>query len=231
MRFDPFPHAASRVAAALCVCVFALIFQGCGDGEPDPYAALDAKYPDGRPAITPAAERLDDPAYREKIAQGAAAVAKLDAAYRDAQAKTARFRETIRAALAKRMGKDPTPEILEHELAKNAHHRALAQAEADAKAALDAARAANIAAIREKMWAAAKDYDAMKAKADAAAQAAGQAPRQATADPTPPPALAHRQAQTPAAAPAKTPAPTLQTLSETTGIPVATTPEPGHQTR
>lgn len=220
MREAWLAHAARRIAVCVIGVVSAMCYIGCDKASEDPYAELDAKFPEGRPGLADARTRAQDPAYVEKIETGAQRFVSLREAAEKAQAEADKFRGIVREALAKRMKEEPPEAILEAELAKNAHYQTLAKTAAEAKAVAEAQRQANMKAIRDRMHAGARAYDDLRAKADAEARAAGLPVRQdVAAAPTAPAASRPPAAQSKPQAPAA--APTVRELSEATGKPVA----------
>lgn len=227
MRNVRFPYAAARVAACVLFAFAAVCYQGCDKAAEDPYAELDARFPEGNPGLADAQTRAQDPAYIEKLTQGANRYATLRAEAEKAKAKTERFRATIREGLTKRMGKEVPEALLEAELAKNAHYAGLIEAQRAAEEAAEAQRNENRRTIRERARAGMESYEALRAEADAKAKAAGlpvRAPVAAT--PTPAEAAFAKAQAAKAAAKAASPkaageAPTVKQLSEDTGIPVA----------
>lgn len=221
MREAWLPHVARRLAACALFAFSVVLYQGCGDSPEDPYAALDAKFPAGRPPLADAQTRAQDADYQKKIQEGGRRYLTLNAAAAKAEHEADRFRTVYREALTKRMKQDPSEAILEAELAKHAHYQGLLKAAEEARAAAEAQRQANMKAIRDRTYADARAYDALRAEADEAARKAGLPVRQNA------PAAATPARQAAAAAPttpkAPTAEPTVQMLSEATGKPVAPT--------
>jgi hypothetical protein len=177
MRKFILPHTARWVAVCFGCIVGSLIFQGCSDNstpvQTDPYAALDEAFPEGRKEATSPAKRAQNLEYMAKINAGAENFSALsnDVAAIDAEIES--VRKQIAAALSKRMGEDVPDVLLEEELQKLQIYRELTARRAEAVAARDAQKAANIKLIREEMNAGFAKYDAMRAEADAKARAAG----------------------------------------------------------
>jgi hypothetical protein len=177
MRKFTLPHTVRWVAVCFGCIVGSLIFQGCSDdstpAQTDPYAALDQAFPDGRKEATSPAKRAQNLEYMAKINAGAENFSALsnDVAAIDAEIES--VRKQIAAALSKRMGEDVPDVLLEEELQKLQIYRELTARRAEAVAARDAQKAANIKLIREEMNAGFAKYDAMRAEADAKARAAG----------------------------------------------------------
>lgn len=180
MRNGRFPHAAKRFAACLAFLLGALIFQGCGKDDPEPYAELDRRFPEGRPGIADVEERAQDAAYMARLRVAAGEFAHLSQAAQKAASAADHFRGQLAAALAKRIGREPPAAMLEAELAKNDHYQGLLKAQREAEAALAEKRRENEAAIRARMNAGRDAYDALRAEADAKARAAGLPVRAAT---------------------------------------------------
>ena len=67
MREAWLPHVARRLAACALFAFSVVLYQGCGDSPEDPYAALDAKFPAGRPPLADAQTRAQDADYLKKI--------------------------------------------------------------------------------------------------------------------------------------------------------------------
>ena len=135
MREAWLPHVARRLAACALFAFSVVLYQGCGDALEDPYAALDAKFPAGRPPLADAQTRAQDADYLKKIQEGGRRYLTLNAAAEKAEHEADRFRTLYREALAKRMKQDPPEAILEDELAKHAHYQGLLKAAEEARAA------------------------------------------------------------------------------------------------
>lgn len=173
MRNGRFPHMAKRLAACVAFLFGALIFQGCGKDEPEPYAALDGRFPEGRPGLADVAERTQDAEYMARLRERAGEFAASSQAAAKAKSAAEHFRGQLVAALAKRVKREPPAAMVGQELAKNDHYQALLKAQREAEAALEAKRRENVAAIRARMTAGRDAYDALRAEADAKAKAAG----------------------------------------------------------
>ena len=161
MRNVRLPYAAARVAACVLFAFAAVCYQGCDKAAEDPYAELDARFPEGNPGLADAQTRAQDPAYIEKLTQGANRYATLRAEAEKAKAETERFRAIVREGLTKRMGKEVPEALLEAELAKNAHYAGLLKAQRAAEEAAEAQRNANRQAIRERARAGMEAYEAL----------------------------------------------------------------------
>ena len=183
MREAWLPHVARRLAACALFAFSVVLYQGCSDAPEDPYAALDAKFPAGRPPLADAQTRAQDADYQKKIQEGGRRYLTLNAAAEKAEHEADRFRTVYREALTKRMKQDPSEAILEAELAKHAHYQGLLKAAEEARAAAEAQRQANMKAIRDRTYADARAYDALRAEAD---EAARKAERPRRRDPRPP---------------------------------------------
>ena len=226
MQTARLPRAAKCIAVCALIALGALFSQGCGDdaepaaapardAAPNPYAALDAKFPEGRPAVLGPEERAQDPAYLDALSALQAKRTELSQTLAAAQAKVDAFRKQYATDAAKRIGRQPTEEDLDASLHDHAHYQSLLKAVSDAQAALAANRAEAIACINAKRLGKASEYDALRRQADRAALAAGLPAR----DDAP------AQPAAPAAQPAEAPKPavpeTVEALSKATGIPVA----------
>ena len=233
MRIARLPHVAKRVAACALFAFGTLILQGCGDEPesaaapaegsaqpttptPDPYAELDAKFPNGRPKPSTVAERGQDSDYVKKLSALPAERVRLSQAVAAAQAEVDRFRAQYAKDATRRFGHAPSEADLDASLANHAHYQKLAQALADAQAAVAANRAKARALINEKRFGQTQAYDALRREADAAALAAGVPLRNDT--PQPAPAAPAKPAAAPTGKPAVSVTP--QALSEATGIPL-----------
>ena len=235
MRIARLPHVAKRVAACALFAFGTLILQGCGDEPesaatpaegtaqpttptPDPYAELDAKFPEGRPKSPTVAERGQDPEYVKALAALPDERVRLSQARAAAQAKVDAFRAQYAKDAVRRFGREPTEEDLDASLINNAHYQTLVKAVDDAQAELDAYTAKARALINEKRFGEAQAYDALRREADAAAVAAGLPLRNDTPQQTAPAAPAPQAQSAAAAKPAVSITP--QALSEATGIPL-----------
>lgn len=207
-----------------CGCV---LFAGCGKSDPPPkssaYAELDARFPGGQPLATGAQERAKDAEYLEKVSAAAKEMSDVQRVAEAAKRETENFRAQVVQAMTEKLGKAPTEAMVEEQLAKKAYYQQLLAAQREAEAAVEAKRLANQELIRQRMWAEAEAYKAMKAEADAKALAAGEAVRGAS--PVASAQTAQRVAAQPQAAPAREVAPatkpvSLETLSHETGLPV-----------
>lgn len=187
------------VISTLCL-LGTLILQGCGENEPSPYAELDEKFPNGRPGIVDLETRTQDAAYMAKLQAGAKEISNLQAAATAAANEAEFFKKQLIDLLAKRVGETPHPALVTAELEKNDHYQNLLKKAEAAQAAVMEQIAANRKVIRERMWADAAAYDAMRAEADAKAKAAGLSVRES--------------APTQSSQPAR---PTAKPLSETEG--------------
>lgn len=175
-----FPRRAAVAAAWALLASEALVFQGCGEepeaaqAAPDPYAALDAAYPQGRPPLADVATREQDAEYMAQVWAGAAAFAQASAEAERARSAAEHYRGILVAALeAKHPGRELPQALVDDVLAKDDHYQKLLQALAEAEARRDAVLKENLSMIRAKMSSARDDYDARLKEADAAARAAG----------------------------------------------------------
>lgn len=235
MRIARLPHVAKRVAACALFAFGTLILQGCGDepesaaapaegsaqptaSTPDPYAELDAKFPEGRPKSPTVAERGQDPEYVKALAALPDERVRLSQARAAAQAKVDAFRAQYAKDAVRRFGRAPTEEDLDASLINNDHYQKLVKAVEDAQAELDAYTAKARALINEKRFGEVKAYEALRREADAAAVAAGLPLRNDTPQQTAPAATAPQVQPAAAAKPAVSVTP--QALSEATGIPL-----------
>ena len=100
MREAWLPHVARRLAACALFAFSVVLYQGCGDSPEDPYAALDAKFPAGRPPLADAQTRAQDADYLKKIQEGGRRYLTLNAAAEKAEHEADRFRTVYREALA-----------------------------------------------------------------------------------------------------------------------------------
>lgn len=174
MRDGCSPHTARRFAACVAFLFGALIFQGCGEDESKPYEALDRQFPEGRPGLADVETRTQDKQYMTQLQAAANDFVRLSQAAAKAKSAADHFRGQLVTALKKRMGNRELPAaLIEAELAKNDHYNVLLKAQREAEAAVEAKRLENVAAIRARMTAEQKAYDALRAKADAEAKAAG----------------------------------------------------------
>ena len=237
MRLAQLPHVAKGIAACALFAFGTLILQGCGDDPesaaapaegaaqpsapaPDPYAELDAKFPEGRPKTLSVAERGQDSEYLAALQAIRIEGTRLSQAVTAAQAQVDAFRAQYAKDALRRFGRQPTEEDLDASLANHAHYQGLVKALADAQAAVDANRAQARKLINAKRLGRTPEYDALRRKADAAALAAGIPLRDDAPKPThqaskPAPAVAGA-----AEAPKPTVSVTPQALSEATGIPL-----------
>lgn len=194
------------VVNTLCL-LGTLILQGCSESEPSPYAELDEKYPEGRPGIASVETRTQDAAYMAKVSEGIKELSRLQAVAAKATEEAEFFKKQLIDLLAQRVGEEkPHPALIEAELEKDHHYQKLLKKAEAAKAAVLAQQAAGRQLIRERMWADAAAYDAMRAEADAKAKAAGLSVREG--------------APTQSSQPAQ---PTAEPLSETADVPAGTT--------
>lgn len=177
MRKLTIPHTVKWVAVCMSCIVGSLIFQGCGGDEPsqeaNPYAELDAAFPNGRVAITDVATRAQDKEYMAKISDGAQKFSDLSAALAKVDAELAHIRKEMAKSLTLKMGETVPEALLEDALQKVPLYRETLAQRAAAAEALEAQRRENMAMIRNKAKAAADAYDAMRAEADAKAREAG----------------------------------------------------------
>ncbi|MGN0885850.1 MAG: hypothetical protein ACI4RT_02510 [Candidatus Spyradenecus sp.] len=199
-----------------------MIFAGCGkdDAPPaaDPYAQLDARFPEGYPGAASTQERAQDKEYLAKIDAAAKEMIALQRAAEEAKQACENFRTQIVKAMTEKLGKAPSEAMIADQLSKKAYYQELLAAQQATAEAVEAKRKANQAMVRQRMLANIEAYKAMKAEADAAAQAAGLPVRGAVQ----PAAPAQRPAASAAAEPPAKPleVPTVETLSKTTGVPV-----------
>ncbi len=218
------PQAVLKCAVCALVVVGALCFQGCEKEKPQPYAELDAKFPKGRPEIAGVEERGRDAAYQERIKEGAKQFAKLSTQAVAAREKADAFGGELTKLLKKRLGTEPPQALIDAELAKNEHYQRLLKVAQEAEAKAESQRQANTQVIRDRMWEPVREYERMKAEADAQAKAAGLPVRTFSPmapGPVIPPAARKAKAETPAPEAQKKPAPTVKDLAKETGIPVA----------
>ena len=219
----------SLCVITLCGCV---LFAGCGKDEApapaDPYAALDARFPEGIPGAASTQERAQDAEYLAKINAAAQEMAALQRAAAEADRALEAFRAQQVKAMTEKLGKAPSEAMVADQLSKKAYYQELLAAQQAAAEALEAKRKANQELIRQRMWANVEAYKAMKAEADAAAKAAGLPVRGATpaapsAESLPPVAREAQSQQAPASAGSSAKASevlTLEVLSKKTGVPV-----------
>lgn len=227
----------SLCVITLCGCV---LFAGCGKDEApakeSPYAQLDARFPKGQPLAASAQERAQDTEYLAKIESAAKELAELQRSVVSSKRAVENFRTQVVKAMTAKRGKEPSEAMVAEQLSKKAYYQELLAAQKAAEAAVEAKRQANQELIRQRMWADAEAYKAMKAEADAKAVAAGLpvrgAPRAAQAAQSAQPAVKPAAAVQPVAvqpalasasaeAPAKESKPlTVETLSKETGLPV-----------
>lgn len=188
----------------------------------NPYAALDERFPEGRPGVAGVAERAQDSQYQAKISAAGKNLLAAQQQVEAARQAVEHYRGELQRILAAQMGK-PVPDVLlARELEKNEHYLKLVAAAEAAEQALEATRAANKALIRERMMAPQVAYDEMKAQADEAARAAGVAVREGKAAGVPP--LVEAQGNAKRESPVveeKRVAPTVEALAQETGRPVA----------
>ncbi len=218
------PQAVLKCAVCALIAVCSLCFQGCEKEEPQPYAELDAKFPEGRPQIADVEERGRDQAYQERIKEGARQVAKLSTQAVAAREKADAFGGELTKLLEKRLGTKPPQALIDAELSKNEHYQRLLKAAQEAEAAAESQRQANTQLIRDRIWEPVREYERLKAQADAQAKAAGLPVRAASPlapELPPPPAARKAKAETPAPEARKKPAPSVKDLAKETGIPVA----------
>lgn len=229
MRRVLLPQAALGFAACVLSLWCLVSFVGCEKAQEapsapaqNPYAALDERFPEGRPGIADVAERAKDEQYQAKISAAGknllAAQQRVEVARQEAE----HYHEEMRRNLSQQMGR-PVPDVLlQRELEKNEHYLKLVAAVKAAEQALEATRAENKALIRERMRAPQEAYDEMKAQADAAARAAGVAVREEKTAGVPPIVEAPSSAKS--ASPVekeKRVVPTVEALAQETGRPVA----------
>ena len=237
MRSWTLPQAAKQIAVCLLGVFGTLIFQGCKDDAPQPYAELDARFPEGRPGLADTDARAQDAAYQAALTAAAKELSGLQQTASAARAEAERFGKTLTEQLSARVGKTPPAKLVAAELETNEHYQKLLKTAEAAEAAVRAKQQENQKLIRDRMWADANAYDRMKAQADEQARQAGVAVRNSAE-------AARQQAQTAkaqarqaaaeakarakqaaeeakaAAAKARASAPTLDDLSKASGIPV-----------
>lgn len=184
MRKLPIPHTAKWVAVCISSLFGSLIFQGCSDEPPSPYADLDAAFPEGRKEIVSVEERAQDQAYMAQVSENARKFSKVTAAAAEREARVNYLREETKQALKRRLGEEPPVDVLETALQKSPVYQEAVAARDAAKAEVEAQRDANMAFIRAKMVSEAERYDAMRAEADAKAREAGLPVRGAPSAPT-----------------------------------------------
>ncbi|MBQ9693621.1 MAG: hypothetical protein IJV69_02570 [Kiritimatiellae bacterium] len=217
MRNFNVPHTARWVAVCFSFFVGSLILQGCGEGAPspeaDPYAELDAAFPEGLTAASAVAGRAQDKAYMAEITAGAEKFSSLSAKVAELDRSLEHIRTELAKSLSLRMGETIPDELLEDELAKYPPYQTLLEKRSAAAAEAEAQRLANMAVIRDRMNADNERYNALLAEADAKAKAAG-LPTRAEA------AAAKKTSSAPAEKPVLN-APTVEDLAKKTGIPLA----------
>ena len=166
-----------RVTKALSACTAflfgMLILQGCGRDAPNPYAALDKAYPDGRPAASTPEERTQDRAYSARLAEMGKKTPILSSALEEARGRLENYIAQYRKDMTRRMGEAPTEDIFRAELETRGAYRQLVKNVTDAQTALDTHSVAIREFIGERMTAERDRYDAMRRQADADAAAAG----------------------------------------------------------
>ena len=125
MRIAWLPHAAKRIAACALFAFGTLILQGCGDDSdsaagapaaptkdvapaPDPYAALDAKFPEGRPKPSSVEERGQDSDYQAALQVLQDETFRLNQAVAAAQAEVDAFRAQYAKDATRRFGHAPS---------------------------------------------------------------------------------------------------------------------------
>ncbi len=176
MRIFPLPHAWTRVLACLIFTICSGLFlAGCGCDAPpeDPMAELRAAFPEGRPEPAGVKERMADPAYKEKISEGATLfMAKSAVVAQAREAAEARAKAIADGLKAANPEADVAPETLEAALAADAGYQALLESLKQAEAEAEQVRQANMALIREKSTARQREYDALRAKLEAEAKPA-----------------------------------------------------------
>ncbi len=213
MRNFSLPHAMKWVVACVSCIVGSLIFQGCGDNSPDPYAELDAAYPNGP---IDAQKRTQDRAYMTQISEGTEKISSFGSAVSQCETKLEFIRNEIKKGIELRTGGEVPDVILEEALAKSLVYQEALKKYNEAKADLDAQRQKNLEMVRNRVQMDINDYNAKKAEADAKARALGLPTRDASAV-----NLAKTAAEQSAEKKPATPAPTVEALSRETGIPVA----------
>lgn len=228
MRKFTLPHTAKWVAVCLGFVVGSLIFQGCGDDSAskanDPYAALDARFPNGRVAVVDVATRTQDKEYMAKISEGASKISALSSEVQKYEARLAHIRNEVRKSVTLKTGADVPETLLDDELATVPLYQETVALHAAAVAAVEAQRLENANLIRARMSADAEAYDAMLAEADAKAREMGLPTRHDTEPETVQP-KAPAGLMTEKSRPA-TPAVTVEDLARQTGIPLAPQTEP-----
>ncbi len=173
MRKSLFPHAVRGLSACLAFLFGALIFQGCGDDTPQPYAALDEAFPEGRPLGDDVATRMADKQYVAQLKTAMGSLSEVSDRAAKAKAEAEHFRSVLVGQMREKLGAEPPEALVEATLARNDHYQSLLKAQAEAEAAVVAQQQKNLETVRARLNAPAAKYDAMRAEADAAAQAAG----------------------------------------------------------
>lgn len=186
MRFcRTLPHAASVPAVCVLLCLGALNFQGCKPSEEPPketasdrlYTKLDERFPEGRPGVTDTATRMEDPEYRKNLQSAATVQQALSDDLAQKQKAVARFREAYAKGMTKPDGSKPDDAALDAALVNHAHYQSLVAEVETAQAKVKEQQVAGRELIRARMFREQKEYDALKAEADAAAKAEGKAIR------------------------------------------------------
>lgn len=173
MRKRRLPYAVRGLAVCALGCLGSLIFQGCKEETPDPYAALDAAFPEGTPLVAGVEERAQDKAYQAEITAGAEKFLRLKREVETHDAALAHYKQEYAASYERRKGYALDEDLLEEALRKQPlYAEALAKRTAAAEA-MEAQRRANVELIRDRMHQPQREYDALLAEADAKAKAAG----------------------------------------------------------
>lgn len=190
-------HVLSRGIACLLFVFGSLILQGCGDNSPPEaetqkdstttsadglvarekyYADLDAKYPQGRPALTTGDERVKDEAYKAELKQLGNERTKAADAYAAAQKAADDYRALLVknwTAAVEARGMKVSQSLINEKLAQHAHYQSLLKAVAEAEEANRKATGRVYQRIQQQTHAAQKEYDQMLSTVEAQVKEAG----------------------------------------------------------
>lgn len=234
MRFyQPLPHAASIPAVCVLLCLGALCLQGCGPDDASSkkseserlYAELDERFPEGRPGVTSGAKRMEDADYLKNLEASGSERVRLANEVAAAEQEVRRFRTAFAQGMKTPEGALPDDAALDAALANHAHYQKLL-ADLNAAQAKSTEQQKRVrATIRERMFREQKEYDTLKAQADAAAKAEGQLVRvaQSSATPAPQPKAAPAAAKAVTAEQPTSPTPTAKDLAEQLNKPLVET--------
>jgi hypothetical protein len=220
MRKFTLPHAAKWVVACVSCVVGSLIFQGCGGDSPDPYAELDAAFPNGPVDVQ---KRMQDKEYTAQISEGSQKMATLANEVAQLEAALAHIKNERKKSLELKAGEALPEVILEEDLAKSRLYQETLAKYNDAVVAVEAQRRKNVEAVRDRIQADMKAYNAKLTEANAKASAMGQPTREEQVR-----ATKIEQVATAEAKP-KVAVPTVEALARETGIPVAPVTEPSNK--